>query len=62
MNRMLSSFVASLGTLASLWPATTPHRYPHESEMDALRTDVVKVGADLSRTIEREHAKLEARS
>lgn len=59
MNRMMSSFVASLGALTSLWPATPPQRYPHGSEMEALRGDVIRVGDDMRRVIERERAELQ---
>jgi hypothetical protein len=31
-------------------------RYPHASSMAALRGDVARIGADMQRVIEREHA------
>lgn len=52
--------VAGLGALASIWPATPPARYPHRSDIDALRSDWVKIGEDMQRVIEHENAQLEA--
>jgi hypothetical protein len=56
----IHSFIAGLGALASIWPATQPIRYPHRSSADALRSDAVRIGQDMRRVIERERAQLEA--
>lgn len=56
-----SSFVAGLGALVSLWPPSQPARYPHRSDLDALRSDAVKIGDDMRRVVDRRHAQLKAR-
>jgi len=54
------SFVAGLGALASIWPSTPPVRYPHRSDVEALRGDAAKIGVDMRVVIEREHARIQA--
>lgn len=54
----VSGFVAGLGAMATIWPATAPQRYPHNSAMEALRSDAVRVGTDMRRVIERENARI----
>lgn len=54
----LGSFIAGLGALVSLYPPpSAAPRYPHASDMDALRGDAVRVGDDMRRVIEREKAR-----
>lgn len=54
------SLVAGLGALASIWPSTPPVRYPHRSDVEALRGDAVKIGSDMRVVIERENARVKA--
>lgn len=61
-RQFAASFVAGLGTLASIWPQGAPTRYPYASAMDALRRDGAQIGRDLSRVIERENARLTTKS
>jgi hypothetical protein len=53
------SFIAGLGALASIWPAGGPPPYPHRSDAEALREDTVRIGGDMRRVIDREHAQIE---
>lgn len=57
-KRLVGSFVAGLGTLAAIWPTSAPARYPHRSELDALRSDARKIGDDLRRVINREQQRV----
>lgn len=56
-RQFAASFVAGLGTLASVWPQANVPRYPHASAIDALRTDGQQIGRDMARVIERENAR-----
>lgn len=56
------SFVAGMGALVSIWPPSTPIPYPKRTEMQALRSDAVRIGDDMRRVIDREHARLKAPS
>jgi hypothetical protein len=58
----VGSFVAGLGALASVWPAATVvTRYPHRSDLDALRSDGQRIGADMRRVIDRERERVQAK-
>ncbi|MGY2048278.1 hypothetical protein [Methylobacterium sp. JK268] len=55
------SFVAALGALVRAWPsAKRAPRYPHRPDLDALRGDGLRIGADMRRAITREGARVEA--
>ncbi|TNC05221.1 hypothetical protein FF100_36030 [Methylobacterium terricola] len=55
------SFLAGLGALASIWPAApVASRYPHRSDLEALRGDRQRIGADMRRVIDRERARVQA--
>lgn len=56
-RQFAASFVAGLGAIVSVWPQTSVPRYPHASATDALRADGVQIGRDMTRVIEREHAR-----
>lgn len=61
-KRIAGSFVAGLGAMAAIWPSSAPARYPHRSDMDALRGDAKRVGDDMRRVIRREHERLSKKS
>lgn len=52
------SFVAGVGALVSIWPPSTPPQYPKRTEMQALRSDALRIGDDMRRVIDREYGRL----
>lgn len=53
----LGSFLTGLSELITIAPeAVEPSFYPHRDEADALRSDGIRVGRDLSVVIDRERA------
>ncbi|KAB7785794.1 hypothetical protein F8B43_1195 [Methylorubrum populi] len=57
----LGSLLAGLSTLASIWPSsTTPLRYPHRDEAEALLADGFRIGDDMRVVIERERTRAQA--
>ena len=47
-----------LEILAAIWPvASEPVPYPHADELEALRSDFLRIGRDLQGVIEREAAR-----
>lgn len=62
LTTQASSFIAGMGALASIWPASDPLSYPKRTEMQALRSDAVRIGDDMRRVIDRENARLKASS
>lgn len=57
-KRFVSSFIAGLGAVASIWPQTSPVRYPHPSDFDALRRDGMRIGRDMRIVIDRERERV----
>lgn len=56
----LGSLVAGLGSLAAVWPTVTPAtRVPARSDLEALRGDADRIGADMRRVVERERVRVE---
>ncbi len=54
----LGHFLAGLGALASIWPASAaPARYPHRDEAEALHADGLRIGDDMRAVIEGERAR-----
>lgn len=57
----LGSLLAGLSALASIWPSsTTPLRYPHRDEAEALLADGLRIGDDMRVVIERERTRAQA--
>ena len=59
-NSRVGSLIAGLGSLAAIWPTVTvATRPPVRSDLDALRGDGMRIGADMQRVIDRERARVE---
>jgi hypothetical protein len=56
----LGSFLAGLGALASPWPSAAEYDLAPRSDLEVLRGDFRRVGSDMQRVMDREHARLEA--
>lgn len=60
-NSRVGSLIAGLGSLAAIWPTVTvATRAPARSDLDALRGDSLRIGADMRRVIERERERVTA--
>lgn len=54
----VGSLIAGLGSLAAIWPTVTvATRVPVRSDLEALRSDGRRIGADMRRVIERERVR-----